>query len=283
MLEFTILGCGSSAGVPRVGGGWGACDPSNPKNRRRRCSLLVERRGSQGVTRILVDTSPDLREQLLDANVDRIDAVFYTHPHADHTHGIDDLRALAIHQRRRVDVYLDASTSRDIRAKFGYCFETPQGSSYPPILNEHRLEPGQPVTVDGPGGSIIGLPIRHEHGDIPSLGFRFGGLAYSCDLNGLPADSTDLLNELEVWIVDALRYTRHPSHWSLNETLEWIARLKPERAIITNMHVDLDYAKLAGELPRGVVPAYDGMRVEASDVLPMRYRRNMPDRPGNVP
>lgn len=263
MLDFTILGCGSSAGVPRVGGGWGACDPNNPKNRRRRCSLLVERRGQSGTTRILVDTSPDLREQLLDARVDRLDAVFYTHGHADHTHGIDDLRALAIHQRRRVDVYLDGPTSKDLRAKFAYCFETPTGSSYPPILNEHRLRPGEAVSIDGPGGSIIALPLLQEHGDITSLGFRFGGLAYSCDLNGLPEASAAALCDLDLWIVDVLRYTPHPSHWCLGETLDWIARLRPRRAVVTNLHVDLDYATLAAQLPAGAEPAYDGMRLAA--------------------
>ncbi len=267
MLDFTILGCGSSAGVPRVGGGWGACDPANPKNRRRRCSLLVERRNASGVTRILVDTSPDLREQLLDAEVDRLDAVFYTHAHADHTHGIDDLRALAILQRRRIDVYLDEPTSRDLRAKFGYCFTTPPGSSYPPILTEHRLDPGALVTINGPGGPITALPFVQDHGDIRSLGFRFGGLAYSCDLNGLPEPSAMALSGLEVWIVDALRYTPHPSHWCLDETLAWIARLKPRRAVITNMHVDLDYAALAAKLPANAEPAYDGMRLQASAEL----------------
>ena len=258
-LTFTILGCGSSAGVPRLGGGWGACDPANPKNRRRRCSLLVERRGPRGVTRVLVDTSPDLREQLLDADADHLDGVLFTHEHADHTHGIDDLRALAIHQRRRIDVYLDEPTSGSLHRRFGYCFETPSGSSYPPILREHRLEAGCPIAIDGPGGVIEALPILQQHGDIFSLGFRFGPLAYSCDLNGLPPDSIEALAGLDTWIVDALRYTPHPSHWSLEETLQWIAGIKPRRAILTNMHVDLDYEAMRGKLPPNVEPAYDGM------------------------
>src|SRR5881296_744483 len=142
-LKFTILGCGSSGGVPRPALGWGDCNPRNPKNRRRRTSLLVERRNSSGVTRILVDTSPDLREQLLAADVDWLDAVLYTHEHADHCHGIDDLRGLFIHRRRRVDVYLDEATSEALRARFGYCFEAPAGSEYPPIVTEHRLAPGR--------------------------------------------------------------------------------------------------------------------------------------------
>ena len=159
-LTVTILGCGSSGGVPRPGTGWGACDPKNPKNRRRRCSLLVERRNKEGgCTRVLVDTSPDLREQLLDANVDWLDGVLITHEHADHTHGIDDLRGLVLHRRRRVDVYLDELTSSVIGKRFGYCFVTPPGSNYPPILNEHRLSAGHDVTIVGEGGPVTALPF----------------------------------------------------------------------------------------------------------------------------
>lgn len=262
-LQFTILGCGSSAGVPRIGSGWGACDPANPKNRRRRCSLLVERSGPGGVTRVLVDTSPDLREQLLDADATHIDGVLFTHEHADHTHGIDDLRALAIHQRRRIDVHADEPTSRSLHQRFAYCFATPPGSSYPPILREHRLEAGLAVQIEGPGGTITALPFLQQHGDINALGFRFGNVAYSSDVNGLPAASADALAGLDLWIVDALRYTRHPSHWSVAETLDWIARIAPRRAVITNMHVDLDYEILRGKLPPHVEPAFDGMRLTA--------------------
>jgi phosphoribosyl 1,2-cyclic phosphate phosphodiesterase len=263
-LTFTILGCGSSGGVPRVGAGWGACDPGNPKNRRRRCSLLVERRGSGGVTRVLIDTTPDLRAQLLDAAVTRLDAVLFTHEHADHTHGIDDLRVLAIHQRQRIPVYLDEPTSAVLRARFRYCFEKPPGSSYPPILAEHRLMPGSPVTIDGAGGPIMALPFLQDHGDIQALGFRFDGLAYSADLKGLPADSVAALARLDVWIVDALRYTAHPSHFSVDEALAAIGRVKPRRAILTNMHVDLDYEALRARLPAHVEPAYDGMQIVAA-------------------
>lgn len=261
-LTFTILGCGSSAGVPRIGSGWGACDPNNPRNRRRRCSLLVERSGPGGVTRVLVDTSPDLREQLLDAGTNHVDGVLYTHEHADHTHGIDDLRALAIHQRSRIDVYVDEPTARSLHQRFGYCFTTPAGSAYPPILREHRLEAGIPVSIEGAGGAIIALPVRQRHGNIESLGFRFGDLAYSCDLNGLPAESVDALAGLDIWIVDALRHTPHPSHWSLAETLDWIGRIGPRHAVLTNMHVDLDYEALRGRLPPHVEPGFDGMRIE---------------------
>lgn len=178
-LTFTILGCGSSGGVPRVGQGWGACDPANPRNRRRRCSLLVERTGPHGKTSVLVDASPDLREQLLDAHVTHLDAVLFTHEHADHTHGIDDLRPLAIHNRRRVDIYADEQTSRVLHQRFGYCFATPPGSGYPPILSDHRYREGREIVVEGAGGPIAALPFRQRHGDIDAFGFRFGDVAYS--------------------------------------------------------------------------------------------------------
>ena len=264
-LKFTILGSGSSGGVPRPGTGWGACDPRNPKNRRRRTSLLVERRNASGITRVLIDTSPDLREQLLDAEVDWLDAVLFTHEHADHTHGIDDLRGLFIKRRRRVDVYLNEHTSKALHARFGYCFRAPPGSEYPPIVTEHRLTAGQPVSVDGDGGAIAALPIEQAHGDIPSLGFRFGALAYSCDLSDLPQAGIAALAGLEVWIVDALRYKPHPSHFSVDEALAWIERIKPARAILTNLHTDLDYAELKAKLPPNVEPAFDGFSIELPD------------------
>jgi phosphoribosyl 1,2-cyclic phosphate phosphodiesterase len=277
-LTFTILGCGSSAGVPRPALGWGACDPSNPKNRRRRCSLLVEQRSGAGVTRILIDTSPDLREQLLDAQIDWLDAVLFTHEHADHTHGIDDLRPLAIHRRRRIDTYIDVPTSRALHERFRYCFESPPGSEYPPILNEHRLVAGELVTIAGQGGPIEVLPILQAHGDIPSLGFRFGTLAYSCDLSGLAAEGIKALQGLDVWIVDALREAPHPSHFSLTDSLAWIERLKPRRAILTNLHSDLDYEKLRARLPVHVEPAYDGVRVSLPlvDAIRVWDRENIP-------
>ena len=268
-LKFTILGCGSSGGVPRPALGWGDCDPNNPKNRRRRTSLLVERRAAQGnsaaITRVLVDTSPDLREQMIDTEVDWLDGVLYTHEHADHTHGIDDLRAFFLKRRRRVDVYLDEATSASVRAKFSYCFASPPGSDYPPIVTEHRLVAGSPVTIAGEGGPIAALPLLQEHGDIASLGFRFGKLAYSADLSGLSAQSTAALANLDVWIVDALRYRPHPSHFSLDDALAWIERLKPRRAILTNLHADLDYEVLRGKLPVHVVPAFDGMTFAVSE------------------
>lgn len=249
-------------GVPRPALGWGACDPNNPKNRRRRTSLLVDRKGPHGHTRVLVDTSPDLREQLLDAEVDGLDGVLMTHEHADHAHGIDDLRPLFVKSRKRLDMYLSEATARTLKPRFSYCFETPPGSEYPPIVTEHRLVPGQPITINGQGGPIIALPILQQHGDIASLGFRFGGFAYSCDLSGMPPESAAALVGLDVWVVDALRYTPHPSHFSLADALEWIERLKPRRAILTNLTADLDYAKLRTELPANVEPAYDGIAVQ---------------------
>jgi phosphoribosyl 1,2-cyclic phosphate phosphodiesterase len=261
-LLFTILGCGSSAGVPRVAQGWGACDPSNPKNRRRRCSLLVQRAGGNGMTTALIDTSPDLREQLLDANVARLDGVLFTHDHADHTHGIDDLRPFFIHHRRRVDIYSDAPTAAVLHTRFEYCFTSPDGSDYPPILSDHRISAGTKVTIEGEGGPISALPFLQKHGAGTSLGFRIGGLAYSCDVSGIPDASLASLHGADVWIVDALRHKPHPSHFSLEESLAWIERVRPRRAILTNLHTDLDYETLRRSLPTGVEPAFDGMQIE---------------------
>jgi phosphoribosyl 1,2-cyclic phosphate phosphodiesterase len=263
-LKFTILGCGSSGGVPRPALGWGVCDPNNPKNRRRRTSLLVEQHNGGGVTRVLVDTSPDLREQLLDADADWLNGVLYTHEHADHTHGIDDLRAFFLKQRQLIDVYLDQKTGDTLRARFGYCFKSPPGSEYPPIVREHRLATGQTITIAGQGGSIAALPLLQEHGDIPSYGFRFGSVAYSCDLSGMPPDSAAALTGLDVWICDALRERPHPSHFSVADALAWIERLQPRRAILTNLHSDLDYEALRKKLPANVIPAFDGMTFEAA-------------------
>ncbi len=263
-LRFTILGCGSSMGVPRVALGWGDCDPNNPKNRRRRCSLLVEQTTASGqTTRLLVDATPDLREQLLDAKIEELDAVLLTHEHADHTHGIDDLRPFFVKTRKPVDIYMDEPTAQAMQARFGYCFRTPPGSQYPPTLREHRLTPGTAVKINGKGGAIEVLPILQDHGDIPSLGFRFGNLAYSCDIKGLPAESLPLMAGLDLWIVDALRIHPHPSHMNLAESLDWIARVKTKRAVLTNLHCDLDYEALRRELPSHIEPAFDGMVIEA--------------------
>jgi phosphoribosyl 1,2-cyclic phosphate phosphodiesterase len=264
-LRCTILGCGSSAGVPRPALGWGDCNPNNPKNRRRRTSLLVERRDGGGTTRVLVDTSPDLREQLIEAGVDWLDAVLITHEHADHTHGIDDLRSLFIAKRRRVPIYLDEETSKVMRARFGYCFASRPGSDYPPIVEERRLKPRDPITVQGEGGTVTAVPFLQDHGDVSSFGFRFGNLAYSSDLKGLPPDSVATLGGLAVWIVDALRYRPHPTHLNVDESLAWIERIKPGRAVLTNLHADLDFDALRARLPAHIEPAFDGLCIELPD------------------
>jgi phosphoribosyl 1,2-cyclic phosphate phosphodiesterase len=261
-LTLTILGCGSSAGVPRPALGWGKCDPNNPRNRRRRCSLLVERTSNPGTTRILIDTSPDLREQLIDAHVDHIDAVFLTHEHADQTHGIDDLRSVVLHQRRRIPLYLNQSTAKDVVHRFSYCFVSPLGSDYPPILTQYEIEAGESQAIEGKGGPITLSAFLVQHGHIPALGYRIGDAAYSPDLNDIPRESWPLLENLDLWIIDGLRYTTHSSHFSVSDALAWIDRFKPRRAVITNMHADLDYEVLRQSLPKGVVPAFDGMRLE---------------------
>ncbi len=257
------MGCGSSGGVPRIGGDWGACDAGNPKNRRRRCSLLVERfNGQKDVTRVLIDTSPDMHAQLTDLGIRWLDGVLYTHEHADHTHGIDDLRALAINGKRRIDTYMNDTTRNAVEGKFSYCFKAAPQADYPPILTNHRIEAGQPVTIDGPGGCVSLLPFEQLHGSITSLGFRIGGLAYSADLHDLPEKSYPAVQGLDVWIVDALRYRPHPSHFNVEDALAWIARMKPKHAALTNMHVDIDFKTLSDELPQGIEPAYDGMVFE---------------------
>jgi phosphoribosyl 1,2-cyclic phosphate phosphodiesterase len=203
-----------------------------------------------------------LRQQLLETQVDWLDGVLITHEHADHIHGIDDLRPLFIKKRRRVDMFMDEATSRAMHGRFGYCFMTPPGSEYPPILTEHRIAPGRSVTIDGQGGPIEAVPVLQEHGDIPSLGFRFGNVAYSCDIKALPDESLPGMAGLDLWIVDALRKAPHPSHMNLDEALSWIAKVKPKRAILTNLHSDLDYEALRTSLPANVEPAFDGMRIQ---------------------
>ncbi len=277
-LRITVLGCGSSPGVPRIGGDWGACDPTNPKNRRRRCSILVQAiDNGDRATNVLVDTSPDIREQLLDTGIGSLDGVLYTHAHADHIHGIDDLRAFWINSGNRVDIYADRPTLDRLHQAFGYCFETPFGSAYPPILRSHEIRHSEALAIDGAGGALLSLPFNQRHGSINCLGFRFGGFAYSPDVNGFDSEAIETLADLDVWLVDALRHKPHPSHFSLSETLEWINRINPRRAILTHMHVDLDYETLRRELPPHVEPAYDGMVIELNqDGLSRSNVRNVP-------
>ncbi len=260
--RLTILGCGSSGGVPRVGNDWGRCDPANSRNRRLRCATLIERRTSDGVTTALIDTGPDLREQLLSVRLKALDGVLYTHDHADHTHGIDDLRAVAFAMKRRVPVWFDAATRDTLISRFGYCFATPPGGNYPPILEPHDIIAPEPVRITGSGGPIELTPIPQHHADMTSLGFRVGNVAYSPDISDVPESSIPLLEGLDLWIVDALRPVPHPSHFSVKQALEWIDRLKVKRAILTHLTAELDYATLKRELPEHVEPAYDGMVIE---------------------
>jgi phosphoribosyl 1,2-cyclic phosphate phosphodiesterase len=261
-ITVTILGCGSSGGVPRLGQGWGACNPNNPKNRRLRCSILIEQEDADGrKTVVLVDTSPDLREQLLRHGASHLDAVVLTHSHADHTHGMDDVRPLVLHMKRRIPTFMDAATSADVRHAFDYIFETPQGSMYPPLLEERRIESGRRFAIEGGGGAISILPFELEHGEICALGLRIGGLAYTPDVNRIPEEAVPFLQDLDIWVIDALRHSRHPSHFSVSEALDWIARLKPRTAILTNLHTDLDYDELAAFLPDACTPAYDGLQL----------------------
>lgn len=224
--------------------------------------MLVERFGKQGRTSVLVDTSPDLREQLIDARVSELDGVLFTHDHADHTHGIDDLRMVCYSMKRRVDVYMDQPTRDSLVPRFRYCFEAIEGSGYRPILRTHEIEAGKGLMIEGAGGGIRALAIPQIHGDIPSLGFRFGKLGYSPDISDFPEGAEELLKGLDVWIVDALRTTPHPSHFHVKRALEWIDRLQPKRAILTHMTTDLDFDALRRSLPDHVEPAYDGMTIE---------------------
>nr|WP_256471637.1 MBL fold metallo-hydrolase [Oceanicola sp. 502str15] len=236
---------------------WGDCDPTNPRNARRRCSMLVERDGPEGTTRVLIDTSPDLRSQLLDAKVGTLDGVAFTHAHADHTHGLDDLRMVVYNMRNRVKVWADGATTDDLIARFGYAFVQPAGSDYPPILDLHHID--GPFTVEGAGGPITLTPFEVEHGRIDALGFRIEGLAYLPDVSDIPEAAWPALEGLEVWVLDALRRTPHPSHVHLEKALEWIERAAPRQAVLTNMHIDMDYAAVEAETPANVTPAHDGM------------------------
>jgi phosphoribosyl 1,2-cyclic phosphate phosphodiesterase len=261
-LEFTILGSGSSGGVPRADGNWGDCDPTDPRNLRTRCSILVRRKGQGGAlaeTTVVVDTSPDFRLQAVAAGVRRIDAVLFTHDHADQVHGIDDLRPFFLNQQRTIPTYMDEATRDGLTHRFDYVFKTQGG--YPAICQPLPLPPhGEAWSLDGASGDIPVLSFDLDHGGIRSVGFRFGDVAYTPDVIGIPEESWPSLMDLDVWIVDALRWTPHPTHAHVARALEWIARAKPRRAILTNLHIDLDFKSLSEKLPAGVEPAYDGLR-----------------------
>lgn len=261
-LEVTILGSGSSGGVPRADGAWGACDPSDRRNWRSRCSMMVRRRSGQGAERqttVIVDASPEFRLQTAGAGVRRLDALLITHDHADQCHGIDDIRAFFLHQRARIPCWMDVETRASMERRFAYIFAGAHGP-YPAIADIRVLPPfGEPWKIDGPSGAIPVLTFDQDHGSMRSVGYRFGNMAYSSDVVDLPDESFDLLQGLDVWIVDALRYTPHPTHAHVDKALAWIERVRPRRAILTNLHIDLDFTELAGRLPPGVEPAHDGL------------------------
>lgn len=267
ILRATILGSGSSGGVPRLNGDWGACDPANPKNYRKRCSLLVEAAAEHDAlkagetTNILVDTSPDLRAQMLMTRTTRLDAVLFTHDHADQTHGIDDLRPFVYTARRRMPVWMTDVTRRSLEARFEYAFKG-KGPHYHSILEAVELPRwGETFTISGPGGDVPVTAFELEHGKIMSAGFRFGAIAYSPDVNGVPDAAFRILNGTQVWIVDALRETPHPTHASVSDALGWLSHAKVPEGVLTNLHIDLDYDALSEKLPQGVQPAYDGLSV----------------------
>jgi len=261
-LRFTVLGCGSSPGVPRPNGDWGNCNAAEPKNRRYRTSLLVERISERGRTSVVIDTGPDFRSQMLSAKVQHLDGVVYTHGHADHIHGIDDLRSFVVDKKQLLNVYADKATRTRLHEGFGYCFKTPKGSNYPPILAINEINATTAFSIAGAGGEIILQPHLQIHGDINSLGFRIGNVAYCTDVSAFPDGIEEKLQNLDMLIIDALQYKPHPSHFSLEEALRWIDVLQPRRALLTHMHIRLDYHKAKQEVPVHVAPAYDGLVFE---------------------
>jgi phosphoribosyl 1,2-cyclic phosphate phosphodiesterase len=264
--RFTILGCGSSPGVPRITGDWGACDPANPRNRRTRASMLVEQIAEDGsVTAVVVDTGPDFRSQMVAVEARDLHAVVLTHAHADHLHGIDDVRSFVYKNEHRMPVWADPLTMERVIEGFRYCFETPQGSAYPPIARAMTIPDLDIVfEVDGPAGSVPFLPIVQQHGDSRSLGYRIGNFAYCTDVSDFPDESLPKLAGLDTLVIDCLQYRHHPSHLSLQQALDWIDRIRPKSAILTHMHIPLDYDTVRRETPDHVEPAYDGMRIEVA-------------------
>lgn len=247
-----------------MGNQWGECDPTNPKNRRRRCAALFQTSSSQGTTTALVDAGADLREQLLSANVTHLDGVLLTHSHADHIFGLDDLRQLALVMRTPIPVHMDELTAKVVMPPFGYIFYQAPTSSYPAFCSDHVIYHDKQTVINGLGGELAFQPLVAEHGDIHSLGFRVNDAAYLPDMKRMADDrSMEALNNLDILIVDALREKHHPAHMSLEESLEFIDKVKPKRAVLTNMHTDLDYERLKERLPVHIEPGYDGMKIIA--------------------
>ena len=266
-LTLTILGCGSSGGVPRIGGNWGACDPENPKNRRRRASVLIQRKGEgeggeKGKTNVLIDSSPDVREQMLSAGVGLLDAVVYTHDHADHTHGIDDLRMAAFNAKRKVSVYFDEPTRASLTSRFSYCFESRPGSDYPPILRgaRHSHRPLHRCDRQGRRHRNLAVGAGARRHPVAGNARRQGRLLLGCQQ--LPAGNAASTAWARCADHRRLALYPAPSHLTVRQALSWIERIRPKRAILTHLHIDLDYAALSKELPSHVEPAYDGMTVD---------------------
>jgi phosphoribosyl 1,2-cyclic phosphate phosphodiesterase len=253
-MRVTMLGCGASTGVPAIGPNWGRCDPTDPRNRRRRASLLVE----VGSVAILIDTSPDLREQLIDARVRRLDAVVMTHAHADHLHGIDDLRGLNRLMGESIPLWADAATLAEIGRRFGYVLEpvSEPGRFDKPTLAPHEISGRFAI------GGVDIVPFVQDHGFSTTLGLRIGPIAYSTDVTALDDDAFAAIAGVELWIVDCMRRAPHPTHSHLEQTLAWIARVCPRRAVLTHMDQTLDYRELSASLPAGVEPGQDGLVME---------------------
>ena len=263
-MKLTVLGCGGSGGVPLAGrdpgGYWGNADPNNPKNRRSRVSVLVEAGGGQGSkpTRMLIDTSPDLRQQILDNGIHDLDAVLFTHAHADHCHGLDELRGIVYGRGAPIDAYMDARTHALLTTRFDYAFASSRGPSnlYPALMTDHVVAGTFSI------GAIAVQSFEQQHGPDFSIGYRIGDVAYSTDAKSLDENAFTILQGVKLWVVDCLRDDPHPTHSHTAQTLEWIARVKPERAILTHMNERLDYDDLLARCPPGVEPGYDGLVVE---------------------
>ncbi len=256
-MRITVLGSGSSAGTPSVEAGWGKCDPSNPKNRRTRPSILVE----DADKTVLVDTSPDLREQLIRHEIKHLDAIVYTHAHADHLHGIDDLRGINRLMNAPIDTYADAHTLKSIRERFGYVLEplAPDAEMfYKSTLIPHEINHGQTFKA----GGLNVTAIEQDHAYVNTYGLRFGDFAYSTDLIAMHEDGFDLLKGIKVWMIGTFTDHVHPTHLGVDQALEWIERVQPERAYLTHLSFHLDYDQLQGRLPDNVFVAYDGLQIE---------------------